>query len=266
MTEGFKLFFKKSRIELKTAAEIDKMRTAGRVAGEILEKLSGIIKPGITTKEIDKFVEKYIRSLKMIPAFLGVKGASYPYPASACVSVNDEVVHGIPNDSRALKSGDIVSVDLGVIYEGYYGDAAKTYAVGSISGAAAELLKVTELALQKAIEQAVPGKRLGDIAFAVQKTAEAAGFSVVRDFVGHGIGRSLHEEPQVPNFGKAGTGTRLAPGMVIAIEPMINSGGYEVVITGDDWTVVTKDGGLSAHFEHTVAITENGNEILTAVK
>jgi len=260
------LFFKKSSIELKTAAEIEKMRTAGRVTGEILEKLSEIIKPGISTKEIDGFAEKYIRSLKMIPAFLGVKGGSYPYPASACVSLNDEVVHGIPNESRILKSGDIVSVDLGVIYEGYYGDAAKTYAVGSITDTAAKLLKITELSLQKGIEQALPGKRLGDVAFAVQKTAEEAGFSVVRDFVGHGIGRSLHEEPPVPNFGKAGTGIRLVPGMVIAIEPMVNEGGYGVEITGDDWTVVTKDGSLSAHFEHTVAITENGNEILTKVK
>ncbi|MCL2334493.1 MAG: type I methionyl aminopeptidase [Endomicrobia bacterium] len=260
------MFFKKSSIELKTTAEIEKMRVAGRVTGEILEKLSEIIKPGISTKEIDKFAEKYIRSLKMIPAFLGVKGASYPYPASACVSINEEVVHGIPNESRVLKSGDIVSVDLGVIYEGYYGDAAKTYAVGSISDTAAKLLKITELSLQKGIEQALPGNRLGDVAFAVQKTAEDAGFSVVRDFVGHGIGRSLHEEPPVPNFGKAGTGVKLVAGMVIAIEPMVNAGGYQVFMTGDDWTVVTKDGSLSAHFEHTVAITENGNEILTTVR
>ena len=251
---------------MKTASEIEKMRTAGRVTGEILEKLSEIIKPGISTKEIDGFAEKYIRSLKMIPAFLGVKGMSYPYPASACVSLNDEVVHGIPNESRILKSGDIVSVDLGVIYEGYYGDAAKTYAVGSITDTAAKLLKITELSLQKGIEQALPGKRLGDVAFAVQKTAEDAGFSVVRDFVGHGIGRSLHEEPPVPNFGKAGTGVRLVPGMVIAIEPMINAGSYEVFMAEDDWTVLTKDGSLSAHFEHTVAITESGNEILTKVK
>jgi methionyl aminopeptidase len=260
-----KLFFKKQNIELKTSEEIEKMRTAGRVVGEILQKLSGIIKPGITTKDIDIFSEKYIKSLNMIPAFLGVKGISRPFPASACVSVNDEVVHGIPNASRVLKSGDIVSVDIGVIYEGYYGDAAMTYAVGSISVAAAKLLEITELSLQKGIEQALSGKRLGDISYAVQKTAEDASFSVVRDFVGHGIGRSLHEDPQIPNFGRAGEGIKLFPGMVLAIEPMVNAGNYEVCMLNDNWTVVTKDGGLSAHFEHTVAITENCCEILTKV-
>ena len=258
-------FFKKQNVELKTPKEIEKMRIAGRVVGEILQKLSGIIKPGITTKDIDVFSEKYIRSLKMTPAFLGVRGISYPFPASACVSINDEVVHGIPNASRVLKSGDIVSVDIGVIYEGYYGDAAMTYAVGSVSASAEKLLEITELSLQKGIEQSLSGKRLGDISYAVQKTAEDGGFSVVRDFVGHGIGRSLHEDPQIPNFGKAGTGIKLLPGMVLAIEPMINTGSCEVCMTNDNWTVVTKDGGLSAHFEHTVAITENGYEILTKV-
>jgi methionyl aminopeptidase len=260
-----KLFFKKQNMELKTAKEIEKMRTAGRVVGEILQKLSRIIKPGITTKDIDIFSEKYIKSMKMMPAFLGVKGISYPFPASACVSVNDEVVHGIPSDSRVLKSGDIVSVDMGVIYEGYYGDAAMTYAVGGISDAAAKLLKITELSLQKGIEQSLSGKRLGDISYAIQKIVEDAGFSVVRDFVGHGIGRSLHEDPQIPNFGRAAAGVKLLPGMVLAIEPMVNAGSYEVCILDDDWTVVTKDGGLSAHFEHTVAITESGCEILTKV-
>lgn len=259
------MFFKKRSIELKTAAELAKMRTAGKAVGDILDKLSDIIKPGITTKEIDVFAEKYIRSLKMIPAFLGVKGISRPFPASACVSINDEVVHGIPNDSRVLRSGDIVSVDMGVIYEGYYGDAAKTYAVGSISDTAAKLLRITEMSLQKGIEQALPGKRLGDVSFAVQKAVEDAGFSVVRDFVGHGIGRALHEEPPIPNYGKPDTGIKLLPGMVLAIEPMVNVGGYEVGMLDDDWTVVTRDGSLSAHFEHTVAVTESGNEILTKV-
>lgn len=257
------MFFKKNNIELKTSAELDKMRVAGKVVGEILERLSDIIKPGITTKDIDVFAEKYIRSLDMIPAFLGVKGISSPFPASACVSINDEVVHGIPNDSRILKSGDIVSVDMGVIYKGYYGDAAKTYAVGNVSDTAAKLIEITELSLQKGIEQAIPGNRLGDVSFAVQKAVEDAGFSVVRDFVGHGIGRALHEEPPIPNYGKANTGIKLLPGMVLAIEPMVNSGGYEVSMLEDDWTIVTRDGSLSAHFEHTVAITENGNEILT---
>ena len=259
------MFINKKSIELKSPAEIEKMKVAGRVVGEILEKLSDIMKPGVTTKDIDEFSEKYIRSLKMVPAFLGVKGMSYPFPASACVSINDEVVHGIPNASRALKSGDIVSVDMGVIFEGYYGDAAKTYAVGSISDTASKLLKVTEMSLQKGIEKALPGNRLGDVSYAVQKTVEDAGFSVVRDFVGHGIGRALHEEPAIPNFGKPGTGIKLEAGMVLAIEPMVNVGRYEVVMLDDDWTVVTRDGSLSAHFEHTVAITENGNRILTKV-
>jgi methionyl aminopeptidase len=259
------LFFKKQAIEQKTAKEIEKMRIAGKVVGEILEKLSEIIKPGVTTKYIDEFSEKYIRKLKMTPAFLGVPGARYPFPASACVSINNEVVHGIPNASRVLKSGDIVSVDLGVFYEGYYGDAARTYAVGSISDTAANLLKITELSLQKGIEKALSGNRLGDVSNAVQVVVENAGFSVVRDFVGHGIGRNLHEEPQIPNYGKAGIGVKLLPGMVLAIEPMVNEGSYEVCMLDDDWTVVTKDGSLSAHFEHTVAITENGYEILTKV-
>lgn len=255
------MFFKKSSIEIKTKQELEKMKVAGRIVGEILAKLSDIIKPGITTKEIDSFSEKYIRSLKMKPAFLGYNG----FPATACVSVNDEVVHGIPNASRVLKEGDIVSVDMGVIYEGYYGDAAKTYAVGNISDTAGKLLKITELSLQKGIERILPGNRLGDISYAVQKTAESAGFSVVRDFVGHGIGRKMHEEPQIPNFGKADTGVKLLPGMVLAVEPMINIGGYEVDILDDGWTVVTRDGSLSAHFEHTIAITEDGHEILTKV-
>jgi methionyl aminopeptidase len=259
------LFFKKQVIELKTAKEVEKMRVAGKVVGEILEKLFGIIKHGVTTKYIDEFSEEYIRKLKMIPAFLGVH-AKYPFPASACVSINDEVVHGIPNASRVLKSGDIVSVDLGIFYEGYYVDAARTYAVGSISDTATNLLKITELSLQKGIEKALPGNRLGDVSNAVQVVVENAGFSVVRDFVGHGIGRSLHEEPQIPNYGKAGIGVKLLPGMVLAIEPMVNEGSYEVcILDEDDWTAVTKDGSLSAHFEHTVAITENGYEILTKV-
>jgi methionyl aminopeptidase len=259
------LFFKKQAIEQKTAKEVDKMRVAGKVVGEILEKLSEIIKPGVTTKYIDEISEKYIRKLKMTPAFLGVRGVRYPFPASACVSINNEVVHGIPNASRVLKSGDIVSVDLGVFYEGYYGDAARTYAVGTISAIAANLLKITELSLQKAIEKAIHGNRLGDLSSTVQAVVENAGFSVVRDFVGHGIGRNLHEEPQIPNYGKAGIGVKLFPGMVLAIEPMVNEGSYEVCMLDDNWTVVTKDGSLSAHFEHTVAITENGYEILTKV-
>jgi methionyl aminopeptidase len=259
------LFFKKQTIDQKTVKEIEKMRVAGKVVGEILEKLSEIIKPEVTTKYIDEFSEKYIRKLKMTPAFLGVAGIRYPFPASACVSINDEVVHGVPSTSRVLKSGDIVSVDLGIFYEGYYGDAAKTYAVGNISESATNLIKVTELSLQKGIEKTLSGNRLGDVSNAVQVVVENAGFSVVRDFVGHGIGKNLHEEPQIPNYGKAGIGVKLLPGMVFAIEPMVNEGSCEVCVLDDDWTVVTKDGSLSAHFEHTVAITENGYEILTKV-
>jgi methionyl aminopeptidase len=259
------LFFKKRTIDQKTAKEIEKMRVVGKVVGEILEKLSEIIKPEVTTKYIDEFSEKCIRKLKMTPAFLGVAGVRYPFPASTCVSINDEVVHGIPSASRVLKSGDIVSVDLGIFYEGYYGDAARTYAVDNISESAANLIKVTEFSLQKGIEKALFGNRLGDVSNAVQVVVENAGFSIVRDFVGHGIGKNLHEEPQIPNYGKAGVGVKLLPGMVFAIEPMVNEGSYEVCVLNDGWTVVTKDGSLSAHFEHTVAITENGYEILTRV-
>jgi methionyl aminopeptidase len=260
------MFLKKRKvIKLKVAKEISRMRTAGRVVGEILEKLSDIIKAGITTKDIDDFSEKYIRSLKMIPAFLGVQGRGSPFPASTCVSINDEVVHGIPSVSRVLKSGDIVSVDVGVLYKGYYGDAARTYAVGSISSTAAKLLEITELSLKKGIEQALAGNKVGDISSAVQRTVESAGFSIVRDFVGHGIGKALHEEPQIPNYGKSGTGVELVPGMAFAIEPMVNAGNYEVYISNDDWTAVTMDGSLSAHFEHTIVITKNGYEILTKV-
>ncbi|GMO67341.1 MAG: type I methionyl aminopeptidase [Endomicrobiia bacterium] len=259
------MFFNKQNIELKTAREIEKIRVASKAVGEILQKLYDVIRPGITTKDIDVFSEKYIKSLKMIPAFLGVEGVSYPFPSSACVSINDEVVHGIPSPSRVLKDGDIVSVDVGVIYEGYYGDAARTYAVGSVSSIANKLINVTETSLNKGIAEALSGKRLGDVSYAIQKAVEDVGFSVVRDFVGHGIGRCLHEGPQIPNFGKPNMGIRLLPGMVIAIEPMVNVGSYEVCATDDDWTVVTKDGSLSAHFEHTIAIMENGCEILTKV-
>jgi methionyl aminopeptidase len=250
---------------LKTVKEVEKMKIAGKIVGEILKKLEDIIKPGVTTKEIDIFSEQYMKSLGVLPAFLGVKGINCPFPASSCISRNNEVVHGIPNTSCVLKCGDIVSVDVGVIYEGYYGDAAKTYAVGNVSDVAEKLLRVTEKSLQKGVEHALPGKKIGDISFAIQETVERAGFSVVRDFVGHGIGKVLHEAPQIPNFGKADTGIELLPGMVLAIEPMVNVGSYEVFVANDGWTVFTKDGSLSAHFEHTVAIVENGYEILTKV-
>jgi methionyl aminopeptidase len=258
-------FFDKMNVEIKTDKEIEKMRIAGRVTAEVLDKLPQIIKPGITTKDIDVWVEKYIRSLNMIPAFLGIEGKQFPFPASACISVNDEVVHGIPDKSRRLQEGDIVSVDVGVLYDGYYGDAARTYSVGIISLEAARLLDITKESLENGIKQAIAGKRLGDVSYAVQKTVEDAGFSVVRDFVGHGIGRHLHEDPPIANFGRADTGIKLTAGMALAIEPMVNIGKYEVETLDNDWTVITKDRSLSAHFENTIIITKDGNEILTRI-
>jgi methionyl aminopeptidase len=259
------LFFKTNNIELKTSAEIDKMRVACRVVAEVLEQLEYIIKPGISTKHIDKFADGYIRSKNMFPAFLGVAGSKYPFPTASCVSINDEVVHGIPDKSRIVRDGDIVSVDIGVLYDGYYGDAARTYPVGKMSEIAARLLDKTEASLYEGIKYALNGNRLGDISNAVQRTAESAGFSVVRDFVGHGIGKQLHEDPPIPNYGKAGTGIKLQSGMVLAIEPMLNAGRYEVDMLDNSWTIATRDGSLSAHFEHTVAINDSGNEILTKV-
>jgi methionyl aminopeptidase len=257
------VLFKKPNVVIKTIKEIDKMRIAGKAVASILKQLSCVIKPGITTKAIDIFVQRQIKLFDMEPAFLGVKGVDSSFPASACVSVNNEVVHGIPSFEYFIKEGDIVSVDIGVIYEGYYGDAAKTYAVGKISTQAQKLLDVTKLALEKGIEQVLPGNRLGNISFAIQSVVEAAGFSVVRDFVGHGIGRSLHEDPQVPNYGRFDTGIKLLVGMVLAIEPMVNEGNFRVFLTDNNWTVVTADGSLSSHFEHTIAITKNGCEVLT---
>jgi methionyl aminopeptidase len=249
----------RKNIEIKTAGELAKMRVAGRAVAEVLEGLNDFIRPGITTKDIDNKVAKHISSLKMRPSFLGYGG----FPASACVSLNSEVVHGIPDDTHMLTDGDIVSIDVGAIYEGYHADSARTYAVGKVSSAANYLLDVTECSLAKGIEKAQKGARLGDISFAVQSYVEENKFSVVRDFVGHGIGRNLHEEPAIPNYGKAGTGVKLESGMVLAIEPMVNLGGWQVKILQNGWTVVTRDGTLSAHFEHTVAITDNGPEILT---
>ena len=214
--------------------------------------------PGVTTKELDLMAEKLARSRKATPAFKGYSG----YPFSLCCSVNNQVVHGMPSE-RVLLEGDIISLDFGVVHSGFYGDAAVTLPVGSVSDDARKLMEVTEDSLYRAIKEAVPGKRLSDISFAVQSYVEDCGFSVVRDFVGHGIGRSLHESPQVPNFGAPGRGILLKPGMVLAIEPMINQKGSDVKILEDGWTAVTRDGALSAHFEHTVAICENGPEILT---
>lgn len=243
---------------LKSPAEIEVMREAGRITASALRVVGEAVAPGVTTAQLDEIAAEHIRNEGGKPAFLGYRG----FPATLCVSVNDEVVHGIPG-KRRLREGDIVSVDCGVIVDGYYGDAAMTFPVGQVSDQARRLMDVTREALDAAIARCRPGMRLGDVGNAVQTVVERAGFSVVREYVGHGIGRSMHEEPQVPNFGRAGTGVTLKPGTVLAIEPMVNAGGYAVRSLDDGWTVVTADGSLSAHFEHTVAITEDGPSILT---
>jgi methionyl aminopeptidase len=247
-------------IIFKTPLEIQLMKEAGRIVAETHLELQKAIAPGITTAELDLIAEKYIRAQGATPAFKGYHG----FPASICASINEELVHGIPG-LRKLKSGDIISIDVGAEYNGYYGDAAVTLPVGEILPEAQKLLQVTQEALRKGIEQAVINNRLSDISHAIQKFVEENGFSVVRDYVGHGIGRQMHEDPQVPNFGKPGFGPKLKPGMVLAIEPMVNMGTYEVYTLQDNWTVVTNDKKLCAHFEHTVAITEEGPEILTKI-
>ncbi len=245
---------------LKSQAEIRKIGEACRIVAEILAGLKSHIVAGITTIDIETFVDEEIEKRKgAVAAFRGYRG----YPSSVCVSVNDQIIHGSPSRSAKLKNGDIVGVDLGVVLDGFYGDAAVTFPVGNITPEAARLLEVTEKALSLGIEQAVLGNRIGDIAAAVQHHVEENGYSVVRAFVGHGVGRSLHEEPQVPNFGRHGQGPRLKEGMTLAIEPMVNAGGYDVRILDDGWTAVTADGSLSAHFEHTIAITTQGPKILT---
>jgi len=245
-------------IHIKTPAEIEIMRQSNRLVAQVLQKLRGAIKPGATTKELDQIAEHSIRAAGATPAFKGYRG----YPASLCVSINEEVVHGIPG-SRRLKKGEVVSLDLGAYLNGYYGDAAITVPVGKVSEEVMRLLGVTQQALAKGIEQAKNGNRLLDISHAIQSWAESQGFSVVREFVGHGIGRNLHEDPQVPNFGPPHHGPRLRPGMVLAIEPMINMGTWEVTVLKDGWTVVTADKTLSAHFEHSIAITDGKADILS---
>jgi methionyl aminopeptidase len=246
------------RIILKSPQEIEKMRRSNQIVAEILAEMKTSARPGVTTRELDELAEALLAKLKAHSAFKGYNG----YPAALCTSVNEEVVHGIPSN-RVLKEGDILSLDFGAIYDDFYGDAAITLPIGSISTEAEQLLRVTEEALYLAIDQARPENRLMDISAAIQRHVESHGFSVVRDFVGHGIGKHLHEKPQVPNFGIPGRGVRLKPGMTLAIEPMINAGGCEVMIREDGWTAVTKDGSLSAHFEHSVAVTENGPAILS---
>ena len=247
-------------IVCRSAAEIERLEAAGRLVGEVLAELATHVEPGVSTADLDRAAEELITRAGATPAFKGYHG----YPATICASINDEVIHGIPSARRILAEGDIISIDVGVALDGYYGDSAVTLPVGRVSDTAARLLRVTEESLYKAIEQARPGGRVSDIGHAVQQHVEAFGFSVVREFVGHGIGQQMHEEPQVPNYGEPGRGPRLAEGMVIAIEPMVNAGKPAVKVLADGWTAVTKDGSLAAHFEHTVAVTAGEPWILTA--
>ena len=247
-------------IVCRSAAELERMREAGRLVGEVLRELSAMVAPGITTADLDEAAERRIQAAGAVPAFKGYHG----YPATICASINEEVIHGIPSGRRVLNAGDVISIDVGASLDGYYGDSAVTLPVGPVSEEAATLLRVTDEALYKAIERARPGARVSDIGHAVQQHVEAFGFSVVREFVGHGIGQRMHEEPQIPNYGEPGHGPRLTEGMVLAIEPMVNAGKPAVKVLADGWTAVTRDGSLSAHFEHTVAVTSGEPWILTA--
>ncbi len=246
-------------IQLKSAAQIAKMREANQIVRDVLDVMEAAAAPGVSTWELNEVAHRRLKQLKGESAFLGYRG----YPAVICASVNEVVVHGIPRKDVVLKKGDILSIDFGAFKDGWCGDSARTVAIGSVSALASRLLGATKASLDMAIAQCVPGRRLGDIGSAVQDYVEERGFSVVTQFVGHGIGREMHEAPSVPNYGKAGKGARLAVGMVLAIEPMINAGGSDVVVEEDGWTAVTKDGSLSAHFEHSIAITEKGPFVLS---
>lgn len=246
-------------IVLKTGRELKVMREACRISAEALKLAGSAVEPGVTTAELDRIAEKYILSQGAVPNFKNYNG----YPATACISINNEVIHGIPSKKRVIKAGDIVSIDLGAKFEGYHGDNAATFACGDISDEAKRLMDTTRESLYEGIAAAVSGGRLGDIGAAIQQYVEQRGYSVVRKFVGHGIGTQLHESPEVPNFGTHGRGIRLMPGMTLAIEPMINAGHYDVKVMPDGWTVLTKDGSLSAHFEHTIVITTDGPQIMT---
>ncbi|MCI0468627.1 MAG: type I methionyl aminopeptidase [Nitrospirae bacterium] len=246
-------------IIIKTSAEIQKISAASCIVAEILEGLKSFISDGMSTLDIESFVDREMKKRRALPAFKGYRG----YPSSVCVSINEEVVHGVPSRARKIKGGDIVSIDIGAIIDNFYGDGAVTLAIGKISAHASKLISVASKALDIGIAAAEVGNRVSDISAAIQNYVESNGFSVVRAFVGHGIGRSLHEDPQIPNFGKPGQGARLKEGMTLAIEPMINSGAPDVRILDDGWTAVTVDGGLSAHFEHTVLVTGSGPRVLT---
>lgn len=245
-------------VKLRSKEEIEKIGVSSRVVAGTLELVRSLVRPGVTTRELDRKAEEFIRDSGGEPSFLGYHG----YPAATCISINEEVVHGIPGD-RVIREGDIVGVDVGVVKNGYHGDAASTFAVGEIPEPVRRLLTVTEECLHRAIEAFRDGNRLGDVGHAVQAHAESHGYGVVRALVGHGIGEKMHEDPQVPNYGKPGTGLKLKPGLVCAIEPMITMGGWEVETLADQWTIVTRDGSLAAHFEHTVVITEHGPEVLS---
>ena len=247
-------------IVIKSKHEIELMQESGRIVALVHEAIKEAIKPGITTGELDQIAEKLIIEHQAVPSFKGYGG----FPASICASINDQVIHGIPSDT-VLKEGDIISIDVGALKNGYHGDAARTHPVGKVSENALKLIKVTEESFFEGLKYCRVGYRLYDISNAIQKHAEAEGFSIVRDYVGHGIGTKLHEEPSIPNYGPAGKGPRLVPGMVLAIEPMVNEGDYKIRTLGDDWTVVTKDGKLSAHYEHTVVITEHDPILLTSL-
>ncbi len=245
----------------KSPDEIDKMRVSGRITAATIERVVAAVRPGVSTADLDAVAEASIRERGAVPNFKGYRG----FPASICASLNDEIVHGIPSKRRVLREGDLLSLDFGAIWEGFHSDSALTVFVGEPPSSEAEkLVRVTEEALEAGIAQIRPGGRIGDISSAVQQRAEAAGFSVVREYVGHGIGRAMHEDPQVPNYGAAGRGPELRPGLVIAVEPMLTMGGWETAVLADDWTVVTRDGSLSAHFEHTIAVTNDGPEVLTS--
>jgi len=246
-------------IILKSLQEIEKIRKASLIVADILDSIRELVRPGISTLALDEFAERFIKTAGATPAFKGYRG----YPKTLCTSINSEVIHGIPSKDVLLKEGDIISIDVGVIVDGFYGDAAVTLPVGAIAPEAERLMKVTEESLYRGIAEAKTGNRLFDISHAVQGHVESHGYSVVREYVGHGIGRSLHEDPQIPNFGESEQGPRLKPGMVLAIEPMVNIGGSETVVKEDHWTAVTADGSLSAHFEHTVAVMADGPWILT---
>jgi methionyl aminopeptidase len=246
-------------IEVKSPREIALMRTAGQVLADLMDHLRAGVKPGMSTQEVDEDVAAFIEARGAKPAFKGYRG----FPATVCISINDEIVHGIPSAHRRIKEGDVVSLDLGCIVEGYYADCAFTLALGDVPPRVQALLDVTRESLDHAIRECHPGRRLSDVSHAVQRHVEAHGFSIVRAFVGHGIGRRLHEDPQIPNFGEPGRGPHLRPGMVLAVEPMVTMGSWEVRILDDGWTAVTRDGSLAAHFEHTIAVTEDGPEVLT---